>query len=155
MSLIVKTVTRWVVAFIFIYGLYVVAYGHLSPGGGFAGGVILSCAFILLLLAWGKKSALDVFGYRAAGKFDSLGALAFLFLALVGIVSLQGMFFSNFIQKSSPGTPLRLFNGGIIPLANVAIAVKVCASLFLVAVVLSALRVVAKGSDVDYISQED
>lgn len=155
MSVIVKTVARWVVAFIFVYGLYVVAYGHISPGGGFAGGVILASAFVLLVLAWGKQAAFGVFGYEEARSLDSLGALSFLALALLGLVSTGGVFFVNFIQKYRPGEPLRLLNGGIIPLANLAIAVKVAASLFLVAVVLAVLRVKAGAPDSELTSQEE
>ena len=51
MTLIVKTVTRWVKVFIFQYGIYVIITGHLAPGGGFAGGVIIACSYILLTLA--------------------------------------------------------------------------------------------------------
>jgi multicomponent Na+:H+ antiporter subunit B len=153
-SLIVKTVTRWVVAFIFLYGLYLVAFGHLSPGGGFAGGVVLASAFVLEVLAWGKDSALAAFPFRVAKKFDSAGALLFLALALLGLI-FAGGFFVNFIQQASPGQPLRVFNGGIIPLANLAIAIKVCASLFLVMVVLSALRVVAGGTEENLQTQEE
>ena len=155
MSVIVRTVARMVAGFIFLYGIYVVCYGHLSPGGGFGGGVVLACSFILLLLAYGKPYALKVFGYRAAKSFDSFGALLFLALALMGLVFSGGVFFLNAIQKTWPGHPLRLLNGGIIPLSNVAIAIKVSASLFLVTVVLAALRVTARGADRDFQSQED
>ncbi len=41
MTLIVKTVTRFTLGFILIYGIYVALTGHESPGGGFAG-----CALI-------------------------------------------------------------------------------------------------------------
>jgi len=155
MSIIVKTVTRWVVAFIFVYGVNIVVYGHLTPGGGFAGGVILACAFALLVLAWGKNRSFEILPYGAAKSFDSAGAIAFLVIALLGILSVQGVFFSNFIQKSVPGTPLRIFNGGIVPLCNVGIAIKVCASLFLAVVALSALRVVSGGKDSEFSSQEE
>lgn len=153
-SLIVKTVARWVVAFIVLYGLYIVAFGHLSPGGGFAGGVILACAFVLEVLAWGKDGALATFPFGLAKRLDSAGALLFLALALGGLFTAGG-FFINFIQRAAPGRPLALFNGGIIPLCNVAIALKVCASLFLAMVVLSALRVRAGGSAVELTAQEE
>lgn len=155
MSVIVRTITRWVAAFIFVYGVYVVAYGHLSPGGGFAGGVILACAFILLVLALGRKSAFETFPYAASKSLDSAGALLFLVLAVGGLLTTSGYFFLNFIQKTRPGAQLRLFSAGIIPLANVAIALKVCASLFLVMVVVSALRVKAHGGDEDFKSLEE
>ena len=35
MSLIVQTVCRGIKAFLLLFGLYVVLYGHLTPGGGF------------------------------------------------------------------------------------------------------------------------
>jgi multicomponent Na+:H+ antiporter subunit B len=154
MSIIVRTVTRWVAAFILLYGLYIVAFGHLSPGGGFAGGVILACAFVLEVLALGKERAGRRFPFGLAKRLDSAGALAFWALALIALV-FAGGFFVNFIQKSCPGQPLRLFSAGIIPLCNVAIALKVGASLFLVVVVLSVLRVVAGGTDEDFRSEEE
>ena len=50
MTLIVKQVTKLVIGFILVYSCAVVLYGHLSPGGGFVGGVMLACGFILLVL---------------------------------------------------------------------------------------------------------
>ena len=43
MTSIVKTVVRFTMGIIIIFGAYIVIYGHLTPGGGFAGGVILAC----------------------------------------------------------------------------------------------------------------
>lgn len=154
MSTIVKTISRWVCGFIFLYGIYIVAYGHLTPGGGFAGGVILACPFILLVLAEGKEQAMHTLPFRSAGALDCVGAMLFLVLALLGL-AVGGTFFLNFIQKQAPGEPGRLFNAGIIPLANLAIGLKVCASLFLVTVLLSVLRVTAGGTDADLSTQED
>ncbi len=51
MSLIVKTVNRWLKGFILLFGIYLVLYGHLTPGGGFPGGVVIACAFMLITLA--------------------------------------------------------------------------------------------------------
>ena len=155
MSTIVKTITRWVTGFIFLYGIYIVVYGHLTPGGGFAGGVILACPFVLLVLADGKQQAMHNFPFRVSGVLDSIGALVFLTLALLGLASTGGAFFLNFIQKQTPGVPGRLFNAGIIPLANIAIGLKVCASLFLAMVLLSVLRVTAGGTEADLVSEED
>jgi len=155
MSLIVRTVTRWVLSFIFVYGVYTVVYGHLTPGGGFPGGVILASGFVLLVLAWGSRQAFAVFGYGSARRLDSVGALVFLGLAVLGLVVPGALFFANVIQKSAPGEPLALWSGGIVPFCNLAMGLKVAASLFLVAVVLSALRVKAGGSESDFESLEE
>lgn len=153
MSIIVKTVSHWLSAFIFLYGLHIVFYGHITPGGGFAGGVIVACMFVLLMLAFGRDQATKWFSHKMASKLDSVGALLFLAIALAGLAF--GGFFVNFVQQKIPGEPLRLFNSGIIPMANVAIAIKVAASLFLMALILSALRVVGGGSDSDFTGEEE
>ena len=80
MTLIVKTITDFVAAFIVVFGAYIVLYGHLTPGGGFAGGVIIACAFILVLLAHGKEKAFARLPERVAHILDSGGALAFLLI---------------------------------------------------------------------------
>lgn len=38
MTLIVKVIAELVKDFIILFGIYIVLNGHLSPGGGFAGG---------------------------------------------------------------------------------------------------------------------
>ena len=65
MSLIVKTVTKLTLGFILLYGIYVALTGHLSPGGGFAGGVIVALSFIHVMLAFGKEAALKKLRSRA------------------------------------------------------------------------------------------
>ena len=58
-NLIVKTVVRIFTPFIQIYGLYVIAHGHYSPGGGFQGGVILAASIVLLAMAFGLKRTMS------------------------------------------------------------------------------------------------
>jgi multicomponent Na+:H+ antiporter subunit B len=138
MSVIVKTVCGWVKGFILLYGIYIVLYGHLTPGGGFAGGVIAASAFVLIMLAEGQQAALNTFSRTAASTWDSLGALLFWLMAVVGIV-VAGLFFVNF-WTTPESARLTLFSSGIIPSCNIGIALKVASSLYLVALVLTAHR---------------
>ncbi|MFH1201982.1 MAG: MnhB domain-containing protein [Candidatus Omnitrophota bacterium] len=132
MTLIVKTITRLTVGLILLYGIYIVLHGHLSPGGGFAGGVIIALSFIHLMLAFGKEVALQKLSQAAASFFESLGAIMFLSIALLGLIG--GYFFLNFFLQK--GEPFRLFSAGIIPLCNIAICLKVGAGLFAIFVAL-------------------
>ena len=154
MSEIVKTVTRWISAFIALYGIYIVAYGHLTPGGGFPGGVMLACGYILLVIAFGKTEAEKTLGLGIAKALDSVGALMFLAVAVLGLALGTG-FFVNVIQKAHPGTPLEVFNSGIIPICNVAIALKVTMCLFAVFVIMATVRFAKKGEDLEFISEEE
>jgi multisubunit Na+/H+ antiporter MnhB subunit len=135
LTVIVRTVTDFVVAFIVIFGAYIVLYGHLTPGGGFAGGVIIACAFILLMLAHGKEVAFSRLGERTAHVLDSAGALAFLVIGWVGLTG--GYFFMNVFGR---GEQFRLLSSGMILPINIAIAFKVGTSLFLVFSALAIFR---------------
>lgn len=139
MSLIVKTVTRWVKGFLLLYGIYMVMYGHLSPGGGFAGGVIIACAFVLLILAEGARVGMKTLSDSVASELDSVGALIFLGVAVLGIF-MAGVFFENFITTSE-ASHFKLLSSGVIPICNIAIGLKVGMSLFLIFAVLSAIHV--------------
>ncbi|UCD55779.1 MAG: hypothetical protein JSV93_03060 [Candidatus Omnitrophota bacterium] len=135
MSLIVKTITRLTVGLILLYGIYIVLHGHVSPGGGFAGGVIIALSFVHIMLAYGKEVALKKLSRSAASFFESFGAVFFLVIALLGFTG--GYFFLNFISK---GKPFNLFSAGIIPLCNIAICLKVGAGLFAIFAALVLLK---------------
>jgi len=142
MSLIVKTATRWLKGFILLYGIYIVLYGHLTPGGGFAGGVIIAGGFILLTLAEGQKKAMETLSKNVASEMDSVGALIFLGMAIAGIFT-AGAFFRNFIATPE-AAHFRLFSAGIIVPCNIGIGIKVGASLFMVFAMISALHIAVK-----------
>ena len=143
MSLIVKNTTRLVAGFIALFGAYIVLYGHVTPGGGFAGGVIIAASFILITLADGKELALRQLPLRAAARLDSLGGLLFLVVALFGI-GFGGIFFANWIQRRFPGGSFNLLSSGAIPVYNIAICLKVGASLFITFLIMSVLRIVVQ-----------
>lgn len=138
MTLIVKTITRLTVGLILLYGIYIVLHGHITPGGGFAGGVIIALSFVHLMLAFGRKVVLKKLSQATASFFESLGAIMFLSIAILGFFG--GYFFLNFFTHK--GEPFKLFSAGIIPLCNIAISLKVGAGLFAIFVAL----VLFKGS---------
>ncbi len=145
MSMIVQTVARWLKGPILLFGIYIVVYGHITPGGGFGGGVIIACAFILVTLAAGEAVGLGLFSKKASSSLDSVGLLIFLVLAWLGTY-VGAYFFENFI-----GTPeeahFTLFSGGAMPLSNIGLGLKVASALFLVFSVLAALDLIRHKSE--------
>lgn len=139
MTIIVKTIASWVKVLIFLFGIYIILFGHLTPGGGFAGGVILASSYVLLMLAFGREFVQKNMPLMLVSKLDCLGAFMFALIAILGLVFV-GTFFVNFLQKYLPGQPLNLISAGTIPLSNIAIGLKVGASLFLVIFLLSTFR---------------
>ena len=132
MTSIVKTIVRFVTGIIFVFGAYIILYGHLTPGGGFAGGVILACGYIILTLGFGKVLGLKKLSDKAASVLDTTAVLVFLIIGLAGLTG--GYFFLNFLGK---GEIFHLASAGTIPLMNIVIGIKVTASVFAVFIALS------------------
>jgi multicomponent Na+:H+ antiporter subunit B len=78
-DLIIKTVCRLLIPFIQLFGLYVIAHGHHSPGGGFQGGVILGASIIILAMSQNLRIAVK----RMAEKLDAI-------LCAVGVLIYAG-----------------------------------------------------------------
>ncbi|RKY11304.1 MAG: hypothetical protein DRP65_04645 [Planctomycetota bacterium] len=143
MTVIVKSISRWVKMLIFLFGIYVTLFGHLTPGGGFAGGVILAGSYILLMLAFGREYAEDNLSLVVTSKLDCVGALLFVAIALSGLLYGSAAFFYNFLHQEIQAEKVKaldLVSAGAIPLSNIAICLKVGASLFMVVLILSVFR---------------
>lgn len=138
MTLIVKTVTRISVWMILLYGIYIIFHGHLSPGGGFAGGVIIALAFLNVMLAYGRKFTSDWLNISFLHDVEAASATLFLIIGILGI-SIGGSFLANFLMK---GELFALLSSGTILPLNIVIGIKVGMSLFLVVWVLAGSKTV-------------
>lgn len=104
-----------------IVGFDVIAHGHLTPGGGFQGGVILATGLHLLYVT-GSYRALD--RLRPLGIYDAgeaFGAVAFGILGFAGII-VAGSFLANVIPTGTFG---QLPSSGTVAVLNGAVGVEV------------------------------
>jgi multicomponent Na+:H+ antiporter subunit B len=121
-SVIVSTFVRALLPVTQLFALYVLAYGHYGPGGGFQAGVILGAAYILLALALGR----DVFERRVNERVClGMAAAGVLLYLLTGVAGLAGG--STFLDYSVlplPVSPVKARYFGILFIeTGVAIAV--------------------------------
>jgi multisubunit Na+/H+ antiporter MnhB subunit len=127
MTLIVKKVAQLIVGLIFLYGIYIVTHGHITPGGGFAGGAVIAGSFVLLVLAYGS----DILKLRkreeGSSVVESTGIFIFLVLAFIALFIGTKIFFANYLPKRVIG---ELISAGVIPLFNIAVGIEVAAALF-------------------------
>lgn len=127
MSIIVKKMTQVLVGIIVLFGAYIITHGHLTPGGGFAGGTIIAGAFILLVLAYGD----DIMHLRAikedSSRMENIALLLFLLLGTLGLFMIPSVFFKNYLPLGTVG---ELMSAGVIPLYNILIGIEVAAALF-------------------------
>lgn len=101
---ILRIVTKLMIPFNLVFGLYVITHGELGPGGGFQGGVVLAAAFILYGLVYGTEELQRILPRRVSDALASLGVLLY---AGVGVVSL-GLGY-NFLDY----TPLKSWEPGV------------------------------------------
>jgi len=142
MTSIVRNIVGLILPFVMIYGMYVVCTGHLAPGGGFAGGVILMGGIVMLVLAFGGDRARQTIGKGQCHVLDGLGALAFVAVAMFGFIA--GGFFVNFLPV---GKVHDFLSGGTILISNIAIGLKVAAGLLgiFLALVLACRQTMFRG----------
>jgi multicomponent Na+:H+ antiporter subunit B len=92
-DVVIKTVSRILVPFIQIYGLYVFVHGHGSPGGGFQGGCIMAASFILLAVAFNLRESKRRLKERTNAIFCALGVFIY-----VGTGYLSFLYSGNFLD---------------------------------------------------------
>jgi multisubunit Na+/H+ antiporter MnhB subunit len=126
MSIIVKKVTQLVAGLIFMYGIYIILHGHLTPGGGFAGGAIIAGSFILLILAFGSSTLKLRKEVSGSSNTESIAILMVVILAIMSLMMSAKVFFFNFLPKGEPGT---LLSAGVIPLYNISIGIEVAGAI--------------------------
>jgi len=102
--------------------------------------VVIASAFILITLAAGQDEGQRTFPLAAASKLDSIGLLAFLAMGWLGLWWAGGYFYENYIVTDEAAR-FTLLSGGVIPIGNLALGMKVASALFLVFTVLTTFHI--------------
>ncbi len=127
-SQIVTMISRKLVPFILLFGLYLISYGHLSPGGGFQGGVVLASGIILLFLSHGFTLVQRSFPERRLNLTELVMVFFFLLLGLAGLL-LGKYFLGNILPLGEAG---EIPSAGFILVLNMIIGLKVGAGITLI-----------------------
>lgn len=69
-----------------VYGAYVVLHGHLGPGGGFQGGVLIASAILLVFLGYGSLQVHRTFNDHKLHSSETIAEIIYVVLGLIGIV---------------------------------------------------------------------
>ncbi len=105
-----------------LFGFYIIIHGHLSPGGGFQGGVIIASAFLLMFLAKNDDFRLN---HKIVSLCESLSGAGFILIGILGLL-FADKFFGNFLPLGNMGD---LFSSGVIPLIYIFVGIKVAAEI--------------------------
>jgi multicomponent Na+:H+ antiporter subunit B len=127
---IIDVISRKLVPFMVLFGFYLVSYGHVSPGGGFQGGVVIASGIILLALARDVTLAEAYFPTRRLRIVEASAFIALLLAGSFGVVAGTG-YLGNFGRPELPGVPT---GPGFMLLLNMLIGIKVGVGVSLVCI---------------------
>lgn len=86
-NIIVRCAADRLLPFALTFGIYIIIYGTISPGGGFQGGVTVASAILFLYLAYGyNETALEV-NPEVLRINEAIGASIYVILGLAGILT--------------------------------------------------------------------
>ena len=107
---------------ILLFGIYVFLHGHLTPGGGFQGGVIIASGLFLALVAGLAKEL----PHELLNRLETAAGLGYVAVGLLGIWLAAGFLDPRFLPAGEFGA---LLSAGAIPLIYSLIGLKVGAEL--------------------------
>ena len=142
---IVKTGADKFLPFALVFGIYIVLFGTISPGGGFQGGVIIASAVILLYLGYGWNVVSRAISSEVLRVSESLGAIIYVSLGLLGIF-LGANFCRNVLYAN--GAVGSMVSAGTITFMSWAVGFKVLAGVgFLMLLMVGLLAPAARSAE--------
>ena len=105
-----------------VYICYIILHGHLSPGGGFQGGVLVAAVIALLALAYGYETTSRTISFGLVHHGEGLASVCYVALAFMGACA-GAMFCQNILYTQ--GNIGDLYSSGTIFWMNVTVGVKV------------------------------
>ena len=121
-SQILQSGTAFLFPLILVLGVYIFTHGHLTPGGGFQGGVVIASGMVLLLLSRVSTKINDTVLHLV----ESLSGAAYIAIGVFGLVLAAGFLDNRFLDLGEFG---RLLSAGAIPFIYSFVGLKVGAEL--------------------------
>jgi multicomponent Na+:H+ antiporter subunit B len=110
-----------------LIGLWLMAFGYITPGGGFQGGVVAAGAIVLLYLVGSHRDYRPFRDERFLDPLEGIGAGGYVVVGLAALAS-GTAFLTNLFGLGTPGM---LRSGGSIPVLNWASAIAVTVAMLL------------------------
>ncbi|MDO9548587.1 MAG: Na(+)/H(+) antiporter subunit B [Candidatus Marinimicrobia bacterium] len=117
-SEILQTGTALLTPLIFLFGIYIFLHGHLTPGGGFQGGVVIASAVLLSLLSYPQAEV----NHKILNAIKSLSGAFYILIGVLGLYLAAGFLDNRILPLGDFG---HLFSAGAIPVIYSLIGLKV------------------------------
>ncbi len=129
-------------AFVLVYMTYIILHGHLSPGGGFQGGVLFVAAVLLVYFGHGYETTMHCLQPSFLGRLEGVAVTIYIALALLGVCA-GGQFCQNIAYQN--GNIGDLFSSGTIAWMDEAVGLNVLTGVGVLALTMLGLLAAHKG----------
>ena len=126
----------YLLPFALVYLIYVILHGHLSPGGGFQGGVLVVAVVVLIYLAHGYETTVRCLSGNLLHDTEGIASVVYVALALMGVAA-GAQFCQNILYRQ--GAIGDLYSTGTILLMNITVGVKVFTGIGSIALLMLSL----------------
>ena len=132
-----------------VYIFYIILHGHLSPGGGFQGGVLMVAVVTLVYLGHGYEKTIHAFSYHLLHEAEGAASALYVVLGLLG-VCVGAQFAENVLYRI--GSIGDLYSAGTIFWMNVTVGIKVITGVGAISLLMLG---VLKDIDIDYVEKKE
>jgi multicomponent Na+:H+ antiporter subunit B len=87
---------------VFLLGLFVIAHGYLTPGGGFQGGIVVAAAIVLLAIAVDYRAYESLGRKPTADLLEGVGSGGYVAVGLGGLIA-GATFLESFVPRGTIG----------------------------------------------------
>ncbi|MFP4489891.1 MAG: Na(+)/H(+) antiporter subunit B [Spirochaetaceae bacterium] len=117
-SEILETGSMFLLPILLLFAVYIFLHGHLTPGGGFQGGVVIAAGMLMLMLS----RAGHRLNHLILTLLESISGFAYVLIGVAGIFLAAGFLDNSILPLGKFGS---LMSAGAIPLIYSLIGLKV------------------------------
>ncbi len=127
-NIILNQISKIVIPFIQVFGVYIILNGHILPGGGFAGGTVVASSLILLKIINKKDKKIYKLNYQTCIRVLSFSIVGYGLLKAYSIISGGSGLYLFDIPLGQPG---RIISGGFLVPLNIFVGVIVAITVYI------------------------
>ncbi|MBO5270756.1 MAG: hypothetical protein J6B77_08215 [Clostridia bacterium] len=125
---IVRIAAKFLIPIILMFGVYILFFGHLSPGGGFSGGTIIGAGLILFAMVNGTTHARSIL---RPGRIKAVTIVSLSFYCISKAYSFfTGNTINNLHSFIETGNPGDILSAGLILPLNLSVGLVVACTMY-------------------------
>ncbi len=143
-SIVVKCGADSFLPFAVTFGVYIILFGTVSPGGGFQGGVLFVAAVLFVYFGHGYDVTAKAVSFNLLHETEGLASVIYVALAMMGI-AVGAQFCQNILYTQ--GNIGDLYSSGTIFWMNVTVGLKVVTGIGSITLLMLALVADRQGGE--------